>query len=129
VRDPDIPSADNFITPRRLYVVEVICRVVECRYLLQFFWLLASDNVGIPPGQRFSTFFSAPVCLELLGSCYAMLAIDDHEPPVLDQVLVFRFLEKQVFVCIDGRKAHLLPLVEVIHPQQLTSHTLHDFEF
>jgi hypothetical protein len=34
VRDPDIPSADNLIILHWLFVVEVICQVVECRYLL-----------------------------------------------------------------------------------------------
>lgn len=121
MRDPDILSDNNLIIPCWLCVVEVICQVVECRYPLQFLWLFVPDNVDIPPGQCISTFLSTPVCLELMKSCYAMLAID--EPPVLNQVPIFWFLGKQVSVCIDGRKAHLMPLVEFIHLQQLISHS------
>jgi hypothetical protein len=50
VRDLNIFPANNLVTPRRLDVIEMISQIVERQYLLEFFGLLAPNNIRIPPG-------------------------------------------------------------------------------
>ena len=64
------------------------------RIFVAIFGLLAPNNVGISPSQRFPMLFSTTIDLEFLQSDDAMLAIDDHKPPILNQVPIFWFLEK-----------------------------------
>ena len=92
VGEPDIAPSTNLPSPRRLRVLQMVRGVIEFGDVCELDGIQAPNNIRVLFHQLIPTLVRTAGDLELLGSCNAMLCVNDHKLPGLDLIPQLRLL-------------------------------------